>query len=139
MVFLLDFMLIFNGTGHSFIGFFNKKGDIIIWIFLRYVKKLLEQNFSLIKVNFGRFFHGQNFAQIIGRFFSRKFHHKKSPEWRNFAQSGHPGRKYHFELTKGTKHYNIPYFIEYSANISIMRTLILHWFSKILFLKFFCR
>ncbi len=35
-------------------------------------KTLLEQNFSLIKVNFGRFFHGQNFAQIIGQFFSRK-------------------------------------------------------------------
>jgi hypothetical protein len=33
----------------------------------------LEQNFSLIKVNFGRFFHGQNFAHIIGQFFSRKY------------------------------------------------------------------
>jgi hypothetical protein len=40
---------------------------------LRHVKKpLLEQNFSLIKVNFGRFFHGENFAQIIGQFFLEK-------------------------------------------------------------------
>jgi hypothetical protein len=35
-------------------------------------KPLLEQNLSLIKVNFGRFFHGYNFAQIIGRFFLEK-------------------------------------------------------------------
>ena len=53
--------------------FLHKKGDIIFWIFLRHVKNtLLEQNFSLIKVNFWQFFHDQNFAQIIGRFFLEK-------------------------------------------------------------------
>jgi hypothetical protein len=58
-------------------------------------KPLFKQNFSLIKVNFGLFFHGYNFAQIIGLLFlEKKFaqHHKKSPKWQNFAQSGHPGR-----------------------------------------------
>ncbi len=56
--FLFDFMLISNGTGHSFIVFWHKKGDIIFWIFLRHVKKTL----------------------IIGQFFSRKnFAIKNSP------------------------------------------------------------
>jgi hypothetical protein len=56
-------------------------------------KTVLAQNFGLIKVNFGRFFLGQNFAQIIGRFFLEKNFAqclKISPKWRNFAQSGHP-------------------------------------------------
>ncbi len=72
--FLFDFMLISNGTGHSFIVFFlHKKGDKFFEYFWKTCKKpLLEQNFSLIKVNFGRFFHGYNFAQIIGQFFLEK-------------------------------------------------------------------
>ena len=56
-------------------------------------KPLFKQNSNLIKVNFGLFFHGWNFAQIIGLLFlEKKFaqHHKKSPKWQNFAQSGHP-------------------------------------------------
>jgi hypothetical protein len=66
-------MLISNGTGHSFIGFFlHKKGDDFLNIFETCKKTLLEQNFSLIKVNFWQFFHDQNFAQIIGQFFLEK-------------------------------------------------------------------
>ncbi len=90
--FLFDFMLISNGTGHSFIVFFfyKKRRYNFLNIFETCKKTLLEQNFSLIKVNFWQFFYDQNFAQIIGRFFLEKICHKKSPKWRNFAQSGHP-------------------------------------------------
>jgi hypothetical protein len=41
--------------------------------FFNVKKTLFDQNFSLIKVKFGRF-----------------FVEKISPKWRNFAQSGHP-------------------------------------------------
>jgi hypothetical protein len=71
--FLFDFMLISNGTGHSFIVFFIKKEINFFEYFWKTCKKpLLEQNFSLIKVNFGQFFHGLNFAQITGQFFLEK-------------------------------------------------------------------
>jgi hypothetical protein len=78
-------------------------------IFEKHVKKpLLEQNFSLIKVNFGRFFMAKILPKSLGDFlwlkfcpnhwaiFSRKKfaqRHKKLPKWRNFAQSGHPASK----------------------------------------------
>ena len=54
--FLFDFMLISNGTGHSFIVFLYIKEEINFFeYFWKTCKKpLFKQNFSLIKVNFGR-------------------------------------------------------------------------------------
>ncbi len=54
--FLFNFMLISNGTGYSFIVFLYIKEEINFFeYFWKTCKKpLLKQNFSLIKVNFGR-------------------------------------------------------------------------------------
>ena len=52
--FLFDFMLISNGTGHSFIVFLYIKEEINFFEYFQKTckKPLFEQNFSLIKVNF---------------------------------------------------------------------------------------
>jgi hypothetical protein len=66
-------------------------------------KPLLEQNFSLIKVNFGQFFSWLKFCPNHWAIFSlKKFtqRHKKSHKWQNFTQSGHPEGKEEAELTK---------------------------------------
>jgi len=56
--FLFDFMLISNGTGHSFIVFLYIKEEIYFFEYFRKTckKPVFKQNFSLFKVNFGRFF-----------------------------------------------------------------------------------
>ncbi len=73
--FLFDFMLISNGTGHSFIVFLYIKEEINIFeYFWKTCKKpLFKQNFSLIKVNFGQL--GLKFRTNHWAIFSRK----KSP------------------------------------------------------------
>jgi hypothetical protein len=69
--------------------------------FEKHVKKpFLKPNFSLIKVNFGRFwaiFSWLKFRPNHWAIFSRKKiaqRHNKLPKWQNFAQSGHPGYKF---------------------------------------------
>jgi hypothetical protein len=70
--FLFDFMLISNGTGHSFIVFLNIKEEINFFeYFWKTCKKpLFKQNFSLIKVNFGQL--GLKFRTNHWAIFSRK-------------------------------------------------------------------
>ena len=90
--FLFDFMLISNGTGHSFIVFLYIKEEINFFeYFWKTCKKpLFKQNFSLIKVNFSQLW--LKFCTNHWAIFSRKKFaqcHKKLPKWRNFAQSGH--------------------------------------------------
>ncbi len=83
--FLFDFMLISNGTGHSFIVFLHKKGDIIFWIyllFLRHVKTLFwNKILALLK-------------SILGNFFMTKILPWKIAQMAKFCQSGHPGPKW---------------------------------------------
>ncbi len=95
--FLFDFMLISNGTGHSFIVFLHKKGDKIFQIFLRHVKNLfwniiLARIFSWLKFcpNHWAIFSRKNFTQ----------YHKKLPKWLHFAQSGHPGYSFSHFLSR---------------------------------------
>ena len=73
--FLFDFMLISNGTGHSFIVFLYIKEEINFFeYFWKTCKKpLFKQNFSLFKVNFGQL--GLKFRTNPWAIFSRK----KSP------------------------------------------------------------
>ncbi len=73
--FLFDFMLISNGTGHSFIVFLYIKEEINFFeYFWKTCKKpLFKQNFSLIKVNFWRLW--LKFCTNNWAIFSRK----KSP------------------------------------------------------------
>jgi hypothetical protein len=73
--FLFDFMLISNGTGHSFIVFLYIKEEIIFFEYFRKTFKnpVYKQNFSLLKVNFGRL--GLKFCTNHWAIFSRK----KSP------------------------------------------------------------
>ena len=91
--FLFDFMLISNGTGHSFIVFLHKKGYKIFWIFLRHVKNLFwNKILALLRSILGDFFMAK-FCPNHWVIFSRKNCaqcHKKLPKWQNSAQSGHP-------------------------------------------------
>ncbi len=72
--FLFDFMLISNGTGHSFIVFFlYKKGDQIFWIFLRHVKNLFwNKILALLRSILGDFFMAKILPKSLGRFFLEK-------------------------------------------------------------------
>ncbi len=77
--------------------FYIKKGIKFFEYFWKTCKKpLLEQNFSLIKINFSVIFSWLKFCPNHWAIFSRKKfaqHHKKSPKWQNFTQSGHPEKE----------------------------------------------
>ncbi len=71
--FLFDFMLISNGTGHSFIVFLHKKGDKIFWIFPRHVKNLFwNKILALLRSILGDFFMAKILPKSLGDFFLEK-------------------------------------------------------------------
>ncbi len=89
--FLFDFMLISNGTGHSF--FYIKKEINFLNIFEKHVKKLFwTKILALLRSILGYFlwlkFHPNHWATFSRKKFAQ--HHKKLPKLWNFAQSGHP-------------------------------------------------
>ncbi len=94
--FLFDFMLISNGTGHSFIVFYLKKEIKVFEYFLKHVKNLFwNKILALLRSILGDFL-WLKFCPNHWAIFSRKKfaqRGKKSPKWQNFAQSGHPDHK----------------------------------------------
>ncbi len=69
--FLFDFMLISNGTGHSFIVFLHKKGDkIFLNIFERHVRNLFwNKILALLRSILLRFLMAKILPKSLGNFF----------------------------------------------------------------------
>jgi hypothetical protein len=62
-------------------------------IFEKHVKNLFwNKTLALLRSILGDFFMAKILPKSLGNFSRKKFAqcHKKSPKWRNFAQSGHP-------------------------------------------------
>jgi hypothetical protein len=62
-------------------------------IFETYKKLFWNKILALLRSIFGDFFMTKILPKSLGDFFWKKFCHKKSPKWQNFAQSGHPDAK----------------------------------------------
>jgi hypothetical protein len=68
-------MLISNGTGHSFIVFLHKKGEIFLNIFERHVKNLFwNKILALLRSILGDFLMAKILPKSLGDFFQKKFH-----------------------------------------------------------------